>query len=107
MCSFDLNFSFSICLLGITVAIATVYDLWKGDHSESFAIQSLLCFSAKKNCKILFSTEDSKDSSISCIHGIRVLSTCWIVLIHVGGAFALTKLIYNRQIVFEVILLTG
>ncbi len=89
--------------MGIAVERATVHDNGKGNDSrKSFAIQLLCCFSAKKNCKILFSTECAKDN-LSCVHGIRVLSTCWIVLIHVGGAFTLSRLIYNRNMAVEVI----
>ena len=54
----------------------------------------------------MFSAEESKDS-LSCVHGIRVLSICWIVLIHVGGAFTVLRLIYNRQMVIEVITVTN
>ncbi|XP_046631188.1 nose resistant to fluoxetine protein 6-like isoform X2 [Daphnia pulicaria] len=92
---------FAFCLLGITVATATVHDNWKGNDSrQSFAIQLLYCFSARKNCKTLFSTEGAKDN-LSCVNGIRVLSTCWIVLIHVSAAFTFSRLIYNRQMAVE------
>lgn len=89
--------------MGITVATATVHDNWKGNDSrQSFVIQLLYCFSARKNCKTLFSTEGAKDN-LSCVNGIRVLSTCWIVLIHVSAAFTFSRLIYNRQMAVEVI----
>ena len=103
----DLRFRFAFSLLGITVATATAHDICNGKNvTKSFAIQLLHCFSAKRNCATLFSAEESKDS-LSCVHGIRVLSICWIVLIHVGGAFTVLRLVYNRQMVIEVITVTN
>nr|CAH0101428.1 unnamed protein product [Daphnia galeata] len=91
------------CLLVVIVSAATVHDAWI--HNElsncpkSFSIQLLHCFSAKKNCKTLFSTEDDAEDSLACLHGVRILTTCWIVLIHFAGACTFLRLSYNKPMV--------
>ncbi|XP_059353377.1 nose resistant to fluoxetine protein 6-like [Daphnia carinata] len=93
-------------LLAITVFTATGYDVLCNKKEQktvdsSWAIQLLQCFSAKRNCKTLFETTENSKDDLSCLHGIRVLAICWIVLIHVGGGLTLTRFIYNRQMMLE------
>ncbi|KAI9551728.1 hypothetical protein GHT06_022064 [Daphnia sinensis] len=93
-------------LLAVTVFTATGYDVLFNTNEQktadsSFFVQLLQCFSAKRNCKTLLETTENSKDDLSCLHGIRVLAICWIVLIHVGGGFALTRFIYNRKMVFE------
>ncbi|XP_046631179.1 nose resistant to fluoxetine protein 6-like isoform X4 [Daphnia pulicaria] len=85
-------------LLALSVTTATLHDSITDNvvSRNSFAVRLLHCFSAKRNCKTLLSTEVAKDS-LSCVHGIRVLSTCWIVLFHIGGSFVVLRTIYNKQ----------
>ena len=91
-------------MLAVIIITATLHDVLKENRfvsGNSFAVQLLHCFSAKRNFATLFSTEDSKDS-LSCVHGIRVLTTGWIVLLHVGGLFQIARIIYNRQMLLKV-----
>uniref|UniRef100_A0A0P5Y8E9 Nose resistant to fluoxetine protein n=1 Tax=Daphnia magna TaxID=35525 RepID=A0A0P5Y8E9_9CRUS len=93
-------------LLAVTVFTATGYDVLFNQNEQktvdsSFAVQLLQCFSAKRNCKTILETTDNSKDNLSCLHGIRVLAICWIVLIHVGGGLTFTRLIYNRKMVLE------
>jgi hypothetical protein len=72
------------------------------DSQKIFAVQLLHCFSAKKNCLNLFSTNNDVKDSLSCLHGIRVLTTCWIVLIHVAGELT-QRISYTRKLDLKVI----
>lgn len=69
---------------------------------QSFRIQLLHCFSAKRNYRMLFSTNDDVKDSLACLHGIRVLTTCWIVLIHVAGEFT-QRMSYTKQMDIKVL----
>ena len=92
-------------MLAVIIITATLHDVLKENRfvsGNSFAVQLLHCFSAKRNFASLFSTEDSKDS-LSCVHGMRVLTTCFFVLVHVGVMFQVTRTIYNSQMLYKVI----
>ncbi|XP_046631169.1 nose resistant to fluoxetine protein 6-like isoform X3 [Daphnia pulicaria] len=86
------------CLFGITATTATIHHIWTENSSlQSFAVQLLHCFSAKKNCRSLLSTEQDSKDSLPCLHGIRVLTVCWIVLMHVGSEFSIERMVYNKS----------
>ncbi|XP_057375604.2 nose resistant to fluoxetine protein 6-like [Daphnia carinata] len=94
----------AFCLLIGLVLTATVHDNWSGTSSscpdiapQAFHIKLLHCFSAKRNCRMLFSTKDDVKDSLACLHGIRVITTCWIVLIHVAGEFS-QRMSYTKQL---------
>lgn len=102
-----LIFRSAFVLLAVTVFTATGYDVLFNQNEQktvdsSFAVQLLQCFSAKRNCKTILETTDNSKDNLSCLHGIRVLAICCIVLIHVGGGLTFTRLIYNRKMVLEV-----
>lgn len=44
----------------------------------------LACFSPARNCRKLFMTQTSSSGNdeLSCVHGIRVLTICWIIMGH-------------------------
>jgi len=75
---------FSLYLM--MAVVGTIYDLvtikrtkHKNDYNK---IQKLTkCFSVIQNSKELLNTKDPP-GSISCIHGIRVISTLWVILLH-------------------------
>lgn len=94
-------------MLAVTVLTATAHDVCFNKDEEKpvdsqFAIQLLQCFSARRNCATLFKMSENSKDDLSCIHGIRVLAICWIVLIHTGGVIAVTRLLYNQKMTFEV-----
>ena len=98
------------CLLGIAVTAATIHHIFWTENSEtfqSFPIQLLHCFSAKKNCRTLFSTEPDSKDSLSCVHGIRVLTIGWIVLMHVGSEFSIERMVYNKSTAVKVIMVVS
>ena len=101
------SFKDFFCLLSTIVVVATIHENWccsnkMVDSQKIFAVQLLHCFSAKKNCLNLFSTNDDVKDSLSCLHGIRVLTTCWIVLIHVAGELT-QRISYTRKLDLKVI----
>ncbi|XP_063604151.1 nose resistant to fluoxetine protein 6-like isoform X2 [Penaeus indicus] len=74
-------------VLAAVLVIATFLDVW----SECFQQQTLrkgpakylLVFSVSHNLQKLFHLDTSKNPGvISCLHGIRFLSICWVVLGH-------------------------
>ncbi|KAK4008049.1 hypothetical protein OUZ56_013206 [Daphnia magna] len=94
----------AFCLLIALVLTATVHEIWSGASpscsdvaQQNFHIKFLHCFSAKRNCRMLFSTKDDVKDSLACLHGIRVVTTCWIVLIHVAGEFT-QRMSYTKQL---------
>jgi len=98
------------CLLGIIVTTATIHHIFWTENSEtlqSFPIQLLHCFSAKKNCRTLFSTEPDSKDSLSCVHGIRVLTIGWIVFMHVGSEFSIERMVYNKSTAVKVIMVSS
>ncbi|XP_032794863.2 nose resistant to fluoxetine protein 6 [Daphnia magna] len=76
--------------LGLLVVMATVHDAWRMILNEPFdskkdghVINVLHCFSALTNGRRLLSMKSTKSpSNLACVHGIRVLSTCWVVIGH-------------------------
>ncbi|KAJ9592884.1 hypothetical protein L9F63_015462, partial [Diploptera punctata] len=63
--------------VGCLVILSTSYDLiYTGNKREYYLI-----FSIYTNGKTLMSIKTTKDS-VSCLHGLRFLSICWIVLGH-------------------------
>lgn len=50
--------------------------------SASFASKLLLCFSHRINLEAIFNTGSSTEHSLRCIHGIRLLTLLWTILVH-------------------------
>ena len=82
------------CLIVATVAAATLHQMWKEKannnggkvdfQKEHLAVRALHCFSLIENGRSLVSTKENVKGSLSCLHGIRVLSMFWIVLLHIS-----------------------
>ena len=77
-----------LSVIGLLVAAATIYEcdrlMMKGPinpKSDGLAISILHCFSALNNGRKLLSTKTGS-GNLGCIHGIRVLSTFWVVMGH-------------------------
>ncbi|XP_068231432.1 nose resistant to fluoxetine protein 6-like isoform X2 [Palaemon carinicauda] len=73
--------------IGIILLSASVIDVWAEYFSDGTIrqgfIRYLLVFSVPFNVKKLFSLETTRNPQvISCLHGIRFLSICWVVLGH-------------------------
>ena len=88
--SFNL-FSIVLSVLGTLVVTATVHEAIRFylkkpvDASKSSGpVKALHCFSALNNGRKILSTE-SPSGSFTCLHGIRVLSTTWVILGHFWG----------------------
>lgn len=75
--------SFMTVYVGFLI-FCTIIDLTDHkttENSKSDTLQNLARFSLWKNAKKLFSTK-VQDNNLPFLHGIRVLSTAWIVLFH-------------------------
>lgn len=60
------------------------------------------CFSAVKNGEKLLSMKRSADSGdLACLHGIRFLSTCWVVIGHTWVYGASSNYVHNPNMVKE------
>ncbi len=75
-------------MLGIIILSATIHEAWRGYYdrpfdpaTDGFLVTMWHCFSGLKNGKMILSTTTSP-SDISCLHGIRFLSTTWIIILH-------------------------
>ena len=91
--------------------MATVHDAWRmccdvafDSKKDSPAISVLHCFSAFTNGRKILSMKRSKNSTtnLSCVHGIRVLSTCWVVMGHTWVIGAASNSV-NPKMVTQVI----
>ena len=76
-------------LLGLVIILATSHELWLEYYERpaqqkktGLTMKSLHCFSMLTNGRKLLSTKSVAVDNLSCLNGIRVLSTTWIVLYH-------------------------
>ncbi|XP_014486240.1 PREDICTED: nose resistant to fluoxetine protein 6-like [Dinoponera quadriceps] len=54
----------------------------KKDREEGFWLRSLLAFSPIVNGSKIISTEPAAKDNLTCLHGLRVLSLGWVVMVH-------------------------
>lgn len=77
----------------LIILSATIHESWrmcKGVYfdlrEDNKAISALHCFSVLNNGRKVISMKPTKTSSdndnLDCLHGIRVLATCWVVIGH-------------------------
>ena len=100
------------CLLGLFIIAATVHECFWGGSSvkqlvdsgreKTFSIRLLHGFSAIQNCRELLSTKNEEDN-LSCLYGIRVLTTCWIVFQHTFSDM-IGRNSYNTETILKVTL---
>lgn len=96
--------------MATTIEIITLYTREKDYSLDYWFLEFLFCFSIHSNGQQLLSTSTSPDS-ISCIHGIRVISMTWLLLTHTyliplkeTFAFARHFLYVVEDVVFQLIL---
>uniref|UniRef100_A0AC35TZB4 Acyl_transf_3 domain-containing protein n=1 Tax=Rhabditophanes sp. KR3021 TaxID=114890 RepID=A0AC35TZB4_9BILA len=75
------DFGFDLTLI-LLVGLATVFHFKKGDASKSMPFQLFLAFSAKKNFQKITQMPKDPQSMVTCMFGIRFLSTVWTVIGH-------------------------
>ncbi|GFT13903.1 nose resistant to fluoxetine protein 6 [Nephila pilipes] len=83
--------SFLACLVFLGTWIEA-HSVSKSDHSKLYRI--LLSFSMISNFKRLFNTKTSMEN-FSCIQGMRVFTTSWIVIAHVYFCGAYFRMFYR------------
>ncbi|XP_025154476.1 uncharacterized protein LOC105186838 isoform X2 [Harpegnathos saltator] len=54
----------------------------KDPHREGFWLRCLLAFSPTVNGSKIISTEPAAKDNLTCLHGLRVLSLGWVVMVH-------------------------
>lgn len=78
---------FLVTLAVVAGSLDYFYDNYiAGPRPNSRPYQYLMAFSIYTNTKKLLSTRKSAED-LGCIHGIRFLSTAWVVLAHTYFAF--------------------
>ena len=75
-----------IGLLILLASLAESWRIWSGIHTvdpkrDGLSIRMLLCFSAINNGRKLLSTKTGA-GNLTCLNGIRFLSTTWVVMGH-------------------------
>lgn len=61
----------------------------------------LHCFSLIRNVRFLISTRTDIKDNLSCLHGLRVISTFFIVFLHVAD-HGVNRSIHNRHLTLNV-----
>ena len=94
----DITVIVLLSFISLVVVVSTVCH-WRLQQKitefKSKSLHILLSFSLLNNVHKLLSTKKAPDS-IPCLHGIRVLSTTWIVLAH---TYSQVKSQFNQNIV--------
>lgn len=80
----------TLSLIGFFVLLATFHEAWRAyqgipfdGKSDGKLVTGLHCFSLFNNGRKLLSMKvSSRGTNLGCIHGIRVLSTLWVVIGH-------------------------
>ena len=90
-----------LSVIGFLVASATLHELVRmhffspiDTNTESMEVRVLHCFSAVNNTRKLLTTRPSSDN-LGCVHGIRVLSTTWVVMGHTYFILLFTPVVTN------------
>ncbi|XP_073962748.1 nose resistant to fluoxetine protein 6-like isoform X2 [Choristoneura fumiferana] len=76
-------------LIGIFTLLSTTYDIWHRFLREKDLVKPnglLRCFSVYTNTQRLLTFSAASDA-IDCIHGIRSISTLWVIVGHTSIAF--------------------
>ena len=110
VCPYNLTFQLVrvvLCVVGLLVVTATAYESFRiftndriDEKGDSLAVRCLYCFSALNNGRKLLSTKRRSDD-LTCIHGIRFLSTTWVMMGHcwIMGVYFFN---YTRQLLLKV-----
>uniref|UniRef100_A0A915PEQ1 Acyltransferase 3 domain-containing protein n=1 Tax=Setaria digitata TaxID=48799 RepID=A0A915PEQ1_9BILA len=67
-------------VLILILACSTIYHIKRGIKSKSFARNLFLAFSTLRNFRTI--TQKPKKQEITCIYGLRVIGTAWVILGH-------------------------
>lgn len=88
---FKLYFSVVLSMVALVVAMATIHEGWRtykglvfDSETDHLSVSFLHCFSILENGrKILsFKAKVLSCDNLSCLNGIRFLSTCWVIIGH-------------------------
>ena len=79
-----------LSLIGFLLISATCHDVWRSNCGNSFdrttdntAVTILHCFSIPRNTNKFLSVLNSDSANqLSCLNGIRAITTCWIFITH-------------------------
>lgn len=96
-------------MIGFLVLLATVHESWRMYYGTGFSVSDnavvsvLHCFSALNNGRKVLSLKSagSNSDNLSCLHGIRFFSTCWVVLGHTWLKAVMSNVL-NPKMVIEV-----
>lgn len=80
-----------LCIVGTAADIYLNWNTAEKNRPRSKALQCLIAFSLYTNTKKWLSTNGGGDN-LGAIHGIRFLSTCWVVLGHTISTIPMSNL---------------
>lgn len=93
-----------IGVLIFLVVCATIHEAWSErtgkTTDDDIRVRTLRCFSALSNGRALLSMSGG-DASLSCLHGIRVLTTFWVVISHLCQQ-TVHRMSFNKGRILEV-----
>ncbi|XP_053693261.1 nose resistant to fluoxetine protein 6-like [Sabethes cyaneus] len=77
----------------------TSNEYWKEYKHIGIVSKILLCFAVGPNSKTILSVERANEDSITCVHGLRVYSLLWTIMVHTYlQLFAVGENRYGRKI---------
>ncbi|XP_055548848.1 O-acyltransferase like protein isoform X2 [Wyeomyia smithii] len=78
---------------------ASVNEFWIENKHIGIVSKILLCFAVGPNSKTILSVDRANEDSITCVHGLRVYSLLWTIMVHTYlQLFAVGENRYGRKI---------
>ncbi|XP_075157249.1 uncharacterized protein LOC142230492 [Haematobia irritans] len=65
-----------------TTSNAGATETYEAKQQLGFHEQVLLCFAFQTNASTIMSLDETKESQTSCVHGLRVISVMWTIMVH-------------------------
>ena len=91
MDNYAVSIMVTFCILAFLVTLGTLVDMWQHinpfptseiSQKSNFISSMLLAFSLYRNGKQVLDGSKNKNQ-LTCLHGIRVISMCWIIYGHI------------------------
>ncbi|XP_061397513.1 uncharacterized protein LOC133333201 [Musca vetustissima] len=90
-----------------TTSNAGATETYEAKQQLGFHEQVLLCFAFQTNATSILNVDEAKESQTSCVHGLRVISVLWTIMVHTYlqifniGENRFTRIITERTIWYQ------